>query len=67
MVNSTMKSIFAARVSSSQQSPNHKSRMQANRIQLLVVIALYSFRSLITCKDNDYFLKKHYLEKFSFL
>ena len=43
MVNTTMKSILDARVSSSQHNPSHSSRMHPNLIILPVVIASLSF------------------------
>lgn len=43
MVKITMKSILAARVSSNQHNPTHRSRIQVKRMAFPVVIAFWSF------------------------
>ena len=43
IVNSTMKSIFAALVRSSQHSPSHRSRMHTNLMILPVVMTSFVF------------------------
>lgn len=58
MVKITMKSILAARVSSSQHNPTHKSRMQINRMRFPVVIGLLLYICPI-CKDKHIFTNNH--------
>lgn len=52
IVNTTMKSIRAARESSIQHSASHKSRMHTKRMMLPVVIA--SIEICLIGKDNHY-------------
>ena len=58
IVKITMKSIFAALVSSSQHNPTHKSRMQMNLMRFPVVIDASLYCCPI-CKDKYIFNNNH--------